>query len=913
MKKNTRYSFFQLFSKGTHDRPGSYKLVIPIIQRDYAQGRDNEKAKEVRSEFLTQLVDYIKTPSGSHDLDFVYGISSASSDISKKKEFVPLDGQQRLTTLFLIHLYLAIRSLGTPESDRFFKNMQVRNGKLVESLFSYHTRSSAVEFCNCLIDLNNSFTEVFTLKEDGERKYEGSISDYIRNSSWFYPDWYQDPTVQGMLTMLDDIDIKLDNLDHHAALCRLMSDEDPAITFIFMSLEDYKLTDDLYIKMNSRGKPLTSFENFKAKYEQYIASVEKGESEKDIKELQAEIAQRGNKLIKTVKDNFSFNIDTTWAKLFWEFSKKEIRQMEEEIKQSGKDEKVHSLDRLLSETLDKKISRFIKMALTNQYVLDPREGNVVIPKYLVEDSPLSFAALDRNDAISPAGIVLLTRLFELYSLRPMAIMPDWTRCYFDEKEVFDALVNGKDFTFPKRFMLYAYMMFRLKFGDNQIGYLVEWMRFIYNVTFDDNSIQVISRITYQNVVSSVDILLDLLEKRPTPSIIELLASEDWPEKIDFFPDYQINEEILKSCLSLRDPENPLHSASKPNLDFPLEKLSSWSDIILKLELHPYFTGQIGFILKIAGISDYYAIHNDLNWSESEDKDYKDRVIKFGRIASIIFEGGYTARRLSENAIFERAMLAVKPGYLDYNLLSSKNKSAGSNNLLRDLSWKSFLRLGAGSEEIQEMVKDLFMMLDTDNPEESLNHIIEQSATALQWRDDLIKYDYLIGKSRYGYFRASDDGHRILNNSIYFSMWDHEVYSFVLYSEYLRSEFDSHEIPGFELSYETSNSWTEVPFIKISNEDLTIKIKSYVENGRGDLICHYIWIESHGNQDLEKFLEDSGFSKKSEDDTVYRRREKDWNHDTAIDDYRKSVADNVLGFVNNLSSFLTEKSQGLPDA
>jgi len=29
--------------------------------------------------------------------------------------------------------------------------------------------------------------------------------------------------------------------------------------------------EDLYIKMNSRGKPLTAFENFKARFEQDIA------------------------------------------------------------------------------------------------------------------------------------------------------------------------------------------------------------------------------------------------------------------------------------------------------------------------------------------------------------------------------------------------------------------------------------------------------------------------------------------------------------------------------------------------------------------------------------------------------------------------------------------------------------------
>lgn len=909
MKKTTRYSFFQLFSKGTFERPGNYKLVIPIIQRDYAQGRDNDKAKEVRTEFLSQLFDYIAIPFGSHDLDFVYGISAPSSDNSKKKEFVPLDGQQRLTTLFLLHLYLASRVIGEPESDRFFKTLQIKNGKLVDSLFSYHTRTSAIEFCNSLVDADNNFSEVFILDEKGQRKYKDTISVYIRNSSWFYPDWLQDPTVKGMLTMLDAIDERFNECNHLSALQRLMSDIDPAVTFIFMSLEDYKLTDDLYIKMNSRGKPLTPFENFKAKYEQYIGDIEKYGSDKSFEELQKEIVERGNKLIKTVKDNFSFNIDTKWATLFWEFSKKEIRQREQDIEESGTTEKVNSLDRLLSDTLDTKISRFIKMALANQYAIEHNTGNIVIPRYLVEDTPLSFSSLDECDAISANGVVMLTRLFELYSSRPVSIMPEWTQQYFNEREVLEALIKGKDFTFPKRFMLYAYMMFRLKFGDNQIGCLTEWMRFIYNVTLDDNSIQVISRNTYQNVVSSVNVLLGLLEKRHNPSIMELLDSEDWPEKVDFFPDYQIKEEILKSSLFNLDSKNPLHSPDKPNTDLPLKNMTSWSEIILKLESHPYFTGQIGFILQMAGISNYYANHKNLNWSEIEDEAYKEEVIKFGRLASEIFDGGFTKRKMAKNCLFERAMLAKYPEYLDYNLLNSTNKSAGSNNLLRDLSWKSFLRLGAGNPDIQDCVKKLLLSLNVDNPQKSLTEIVGENIDGTLWRKDLIKYEYLMGKSHNGYFGCTDDGHRILNDRIQFSRGDHEIYSFVLYNEYILKKSDSVKDLGFWIAYGNSNSWSEIPFIKISNGNVTIKVKSYVEKTDGELICYYLWIDSNGNQDLEKFLEDRGFSNKTEEDTVYRRREMDWNRNEQIDTYRDSVANNVFQLVSDLSSFLNENSDG----
>ena len=46
-----------------------------------------------------------------------------------------------------------------------------------------------------------------------------------------------------------------------------------AITFYFLPLDKMGITDELYIKMNSRGKPLTRFEHFKAELELQIKAV----------------------------------------------------------------------------------------------------------------------------------------------------------------------------------------------------------------------------------------------------------------------------------------------------------------------------------------------------------------------------------------------------------------------------------------------------------------------------------------------------------------------------------------------------------------------------------------------------------------------------------------------------------------
>jgi uncharacterized protein with ParB-like and HNH nuclease domain len=81
---------------------GDYKITIPVIQRDYAQGRTSPKVTEIRDGFLSAIIDVLQSNDRKHlVLDFIYG-STDSEEI-----FTPLDGQQRLTTLFLIYWYLA--------------------------------------------------------------------------------------------------------------------------------------------------------------------------------------------------------------------------------------------------------------------------------------------------------------------------------------------------------------------------------------------------------------------------------------------------------------------------------------------------------------------------------------------------------------------------------------------------------------------------------------------------------------------------------------------------------------------------------------------------------------------------------------------------------------------------------------
>ena len=217
------------------------KISIPIIQRDYAQGRKD--AATIRDKFLDEIFNRLNKEENLF-LDFIYG--SIEDD-----KFIPIDGQQRLTTLFLLHLYFA-------KKER--KDCEYLKG------FTYETRSSSREFCEKLVDAVIDFSK-------------DEISADIKNYSWFMPFWENDPTVKSMLVMLDAIHDKFKNSTFYDRL--------ENIKFSFLELKEFGLTDDLYIKMNARGKPLSEFENFKAEFE---------------KELSQEIKAK---------------LDNEWLDLFW--------------------------------------------------------------------------------------------------------------------------------------------------------------------------------------------------------------------------------------------------------------------------------------------------------------------------------------------------------------------------------------------------------------------------------------------------------------------------------------------------------------------------------------------------------------------------------------------------------------------
>jgi hypothetical protein len=262
-------SFSQLFGQ-QRGNLSIHRIEIPLIQRDYAQGRPGDTVKRIRDNFLDDLCAALIPEGTVISLDFVYG------DVVNGT-LHPLDGQQRLTTLFLLHCYLAWRA-----------GVSIKNQPWAK--FSYATRPSARLFCERLTEFQLAVREIA-----GDIK----LSRWLTDQDWYLYTWQHDPTIQSMLVMLDALHKRYrcsSDEDCAAAWERLTHAQTPAISFHLLPMAADRLTDDPYIKMNSRGKPLTAFENFKANFESLLK----------------------NQSLQNAED-FAKKVDAEWANTLWPY------------------------------------------------------------------------------------------------------------------------------------------------------------------------------------------------------------------------------------------------------------------------------------------------------------------------------------------------------------------------------------------------------------------------------------------------------------------------------------------------------------------------------------------------------------------------------------------------------------------
>lgn len=201
-----------------------YSVLIPHLQRNYVHGREDAHAKEVREHFVKSLDECINGI--EINLDVIYGVCDDTRNV-----LIPIDGQQRLTTLWLSAVYAATTSKDNASRLDLLSKL---------SRFSYESRPLAATFCRWLTS--------------------GADVNYDTALLQAEDCWGEDPTVHSMLTTL--------RLIHEKFRCKagdllkvLYGDK---IHFEFS--EVHGKDSELYVKINARGKQLTQWENFKGMF-----------------------------------------------------------------------------------------------------------------------------------------------------------------------------------------------------------------------------------------------------------------------------------------------------------------------------------------------------------------------------------------------------------------------------------------------------------------------------------------------------------------------------------------------------------------------------------------------------------------------------------------------------------------------
>ena len=489
------------------------RVEIPVIQRDYAQGRADQHI--VRDDFLKSLHDALclpkEDPTLPLDLDFVYGSVVNGS-------FQPLDGQQRLTTLFLLHWYLAW-------VDGCSEDLRTRIITSGRSRFSYEVRPGSRDFINALANYVPDISA-------GECQ---DIVGMITDQSWYFRSWRFDPTIRAALSMLDRMHEVFQTTS--GLYARLIDETAPAITFQLLDLEQFDLSDDLYIKMNARGKPLTPFETFKARFEKHL--------EIQFKDAPPDLC-KGTPLA----DFFSHRIDTRWSDFFWPFR-------------------------------DKRSATFYDamMNLLRTVILVTRDPEAAAASADLGDlrsiaRASSYTWFNDRGWLDEEMVLGLITLLERWSAGPETFscyLPD-TR-HLDEQALFqDILTKPTSLTFQQLAQFAGYTQF-LAHSPGEIDSTAfdAWMRVVSNLATNTDYNRP------EDLRRSFAGLRDL-----TPwmnDVLNHLASADGD--VRGFSREQVAEERIKAHL----------------IGFG----GVWPDRLDRAERHTYFRGQIGFLLRCCGL------------------------------------------------------------------------------------------------------------------------------------------------------------------------------------------------------------------------------------------------------------------------------------------------------------------------
>lgn len=519
--------------------------------------------------------------------------------------------------------------------------------------------------------INNGLTgKDHTIIFEKNKSFEYVITD----KNWYFVNWKYDITIQSAITMLDEI--------HHVfkgtsvSFSDLTDNEKPCIVFNFLDIKNFGLSDDLYIKMNSRGKPLTNFENLKAELGKFIELSDFNDK--------YDFSLKHSSGIKkvNVETYFVTKIDTYWSDYFWNIRNKETNEYD-----------------------DKLLNLLAFISLNDAVTESADKFDKWTTEFDKEGSEMSYYKFKQAKLLNENSIISYIKILDLLVSREQIVID-----YLNDEEFlnkteiikssFESNYKGQ---YQQRVLFYAIFKFIVDHNSTlNLKELKKWDRLIRNIVV--NTIYNSSKDFHDSVLG-----IDALSKAYTGDIYQDFFTSD----IKGFDNLQVREEKLKINL--------------------LQKSQNWEEVILEAESHKYLNGQISFLFVFSGVYDKY-LENQINF----DFDTSQHLLNltkeyFSKFKALFRESGL---REFKDELFRRALLAKGDYRLhstNFSLVIDNDRDISWKRLFRETANKT-------SEYFQNkcfIMKALFDDVNVDSLEKSLQTIIN-GHTALIGEKILLK-------------------------------------------------------------------------------------------------------------------------------------------------------------------------------
>jgi len=249
-----------------------HPFVIPEYQRPYAWGDD-----EIQTLF-DDLWDFTSSPEGGSEGKSTYFLGSVVAYENESGEQEIIDGQQRITSLFLllraIYTTLKYASVKSKEAENFIKQIE-------PAIWRTNKMTGEVDYSNILLEskvLNNEGNAILrNILQTGEADPKAT-DNYSKNYRKFQ-ELYANLSQENPLMIYEFIYVVLNK----AILLPITADtQDTALT--------------IFSTLNDRGMPLSDADIFKAKIYNHLSATDKTEFIDNWKELDEQATNAGESI-----------------------------------------------------------------------------------------------------------------------------------------------------------------------------------------------------------------------------------------------------------------------------------------------------------------------------------------------------------------------------------------------------------------------------------------------------------------------------------------------------------------------------------------------------------------------------------------------------------------------------------------